>query len=156
MNRRSFLPVHPKWVKNAVQPIAVRNVIEYLTAALEKEPLGIVEIGADRLPFRGMMEIFAEVRGLKRIIIPVPVLTPLLSGLWVGLITPIPNSLAVPLVKGIINPVLADTGKAFEHFPDIKPLPYHDRRQPRAGEDRTESDRNALDEFARQEARIMR
>jgi len=125
LTERIPVMVVPKWVKNPVQPIAVRNVIEYLTAALKKEPLGIVEIGADRLPFRGMMEIFAEVRGLKRIIIPVPVLTPLLSGLWVGLITPIPNSLAVPLVKGIINPVLADTGKAFENFPEIKPMPYH-------------------------------
>lgn len=126
LTERIPIMVTPRWVKNPVQPIAVRNVVEYLTAALEKEPLGIVDIGADSLPFRGMMEIFAEVRGLKRIIIPVPVLTPLLSGLWVGLITPIPNSLAVPLVKGIINPVLANTGKAFEVFPEIKPMPYRD------------------------------
>ncbi len=126
LTERIPIMVVPKWVKNPVQPIAVRNVIEYLTAALEKEPLGIVEIGADRLPFRGMMETFASVRGLKRIIVPVPVLTPLLSGLWVGLITPIPNSLAVPLVKGIINPVLADTGKAFANFPEIKPLTYQE------------------------------
>lgn len=126
LTERIPIMVVPRWVKNEVQPIAVRNVIEYLIAALECEPLGIVDIGADVLPFRGMMETFAEVRGLKRIIIPVPVLTPLLSGLWVGLITPIPNSLAVPLVKGIINPVLADTTKAEKYFPEIEPMNYRE------------------------------
>lgn len=124
LTERIPIMIVPRWVKNEVQPVAVRNVIEYLIAALDREPLGIVDIGGDVLPFRGMMETFAEVRGLKRIIIPVPVLTPLLSGLWVGLITPIPNSLAVPLVKGIINPVLADKTKAEKYFPDIKPMNY--------------------------------
>lgn len=126
LTERIPVMIVPRWVKNEVQPIAVRNVIEYLIAALDEEPLGVVNIGADRLPFRGMMEIFADVRGLKRVIVPVPVLTPLLSGLWVGLVTPIPNSLAVPLVKGIINPVLADTAKAEKYFPQIKPMPYRE------------------------------
>ena len=126
LTERLPVMIVPKWVKNEVQPIAVRNVIEYLVAALDKPPLGVVDIGADVLAFRGMMEIFAEVRGLKRVLIPVPVLTPLLSGLWVGLITPIPNSLAVPLVKGIINPVLADTTKAEANFPEIEPLEYRE------------------------------
>lgn len=124
LTERIPVMIVPRWVKNEVQPIAVRNVISYLTAALDHEPLGVVDIGADVLPFRGMMETFAEVRGLKRIIVPVPVLTPLLSGLWVGLVTPIPNSLAVPLVKGIINPVLADTAKAEKYFPEIEPMNY--------------------------------
>lgn len=126
LTERIPIMIVPRWVKNEVQPVAVRNVIEYLIAALEREPLGIIDIGADVLPFRGMMETFAEVRGLKRIIISVPVLTPLLSGLWVGLITPIPNSLAVPLVKGIINPVLADTSKAEKYFPKIEPMNYRE------------------------------
>lgn len=126
LTERLPVMIVPRWVKNEVQPVAVRNVIEYLVAALEREPLGVVDIGADVLPFRGMMETFAEVRGLKRILIPVPVLTPLLSGLWVGLITPIPNSLAVPLVKGIINPVLADTTKAEKYFPEIELMNYHE------------------------------
>ena len=124
LTERLPIMITPKWVKNPVQPIAVRNVLEYLVEAVEREPLGIVDIGANVLPFRQMMQIFAEVRGLKRIIIPVPVLTPTLSGLWVGLITPIPNSLAVPLVKGIIKPVVADLKKAKEHFSDIKPIDY--------------------------------
>jgi uncharacterized protein YbjT (DUF2867 family) len=126
LTERLPVMVVPKWTSNDVQPIAVRDVIQYLAAALDKEPLGVVEIGADVLSFRGMMETFAEIRGLKRVIIPVPVLTPLLSGLWVGLITPIPNSLAVPLVKGIINPVLADTSKAEQFFPEIRPIAYRE------------------------------
>lgn len=126
LTERLPIMVVPRWVKNEVQPIAVRNVIEYLVAALDKHPLGIVEIGSDIQSFRGMMETFAEVRGLKRIIIPVPVLTPLLSGLWVGLVTPVPNSLAVPLVQGIIHPVLADTTVAEQTFPEIQPMTYRD------------------------------
>jgi uncharacterized protein YbjT (DUF2867 family) len=126
LTERLPIMVVPRWVKNEVQPIAVRNVIEYLVVALDVKPLGIVDIGADVLPFRGMMETFAQIRGLQRIIIPVPVLTPLLSGLWVGLITPVPNSLAVPLVKGIINPVLADTAKAKTYFPDVRPMDYRE------------------------------
>lgn len=126
LTERLPVMIVPRWVKNEVQPVAVRNVVEYLVAAIERPPLGVVEIGADVLSFRGMMEIFAQVRKLRRTIITVPVLTPWLSGLWVGLITPIPNSLAVPLVKGIINPVLADTTKATEHFPEIYPMIYEE------------------------------
>lgn len=126
LTERLPVMITPRWIKNEVQPIAIRDVMSYLIGALEREPLGIVDIGADVVPFRKMMEIFAEVRGLKRLIIPVPVLSPTLSGLWVGLITPIPNSLAVPLIKGIINPVLADTSKAEKYFPEIKPITYRE------------------------------
>lgn len=126
LTERLPIMVVPRWVSNEVQPIAVRNVIEYLIAALDVKPLGVVDIGADVLSFRGMMETFAEIRGLRRLIIPVPVLTPLLSGLWVGLITPVPNSLAVPLVKGIINPVLADRTKAEMYFPKLMPMEYRE------------------------------
>lgn len=126
LTERLPIMVTPKWVKNPVQPIAVRNVLEYLTDAIEKKPLGIVDIGADVLPFVQMMHQFAKVRGLKRIIVPIPILSPLLSGMWVGLITPIPNTLAIPLIKGIINPVTADTTKANKYFPHIKPILYVD------------------------------
>ncbi|MEP7212340.1 MAG: SDR family oxidoreductase [Acidobacteriota bacterium] len=126
LTERLPIMIVPRWVRNNVQSIAVRNVIQYLIAALDKEPLGVVEIGSDVLSFRGMMESFAEVRGLKRWIIPVPVLTPLLSGLWVGLITPVPNALAVPLVEGILDPVTADTSKAKKHFPRIEPMNYRE------------------------------
>ncbi len=124
LTERLPVMVTPRWVKNPVQPIAVKNVLDYLVSAIEKPELGIVDIGADVIPFLDMMTQFAEVRGLKRFILPVPVLSPLVSGLWVGLITPIPNSLAIPLVKGIINPVTADTEKAEKYFPEINLISY--------------------------------
>lgn len=124
LTERLPVMIVPRWVSNNVQPIGVRDVIDYLVSALEMPPLGIVEIGADILSFRDMMRRFADLRRLRRLIVPVPVLTPLLSGLWVGLITPVPNSLAVPLVAGILRPVVGDTGKASKHFPGISPISY--------------------------------
>ena len=116
--------VAPRWILNAVQPVAVRDVLAYLEAALTREPLGVVEIGADRLSFREMMLEYARVRGLRRVVVPVPVLAPGLAARWVGLVTPIPNTLAVPLVKGVVTPVVADTERAHALFPEVRPIPY--------------------------------
>src|SRR5688500_17669073 len=101
--------VAPRWIDNEVQPIAIDDVLRYLVGAVDRDETGIVEIGADRLTFRQMMQTYASIRGLRRFIVPVPVLAPRVAGLWVGLVTPIPNSLAVPLIEGIVEPVLADT-----------------------------------------------
>lgn len=117
--------VAPRWVKNEVQPIAVRDVLSYLLAAREHEPCGIVEIGgADRLSFRDMLSGYAAVRGLRRTIIPIPVMAPSIAALWIDKITPIPRRLAAPLVEGIAHPVIADTEKARRLFPDIRPMTY--------------------------------
>jgi hypothetical protein len=118
--------IAPRWILNEVQPIAVRDILAYLSLALEREPAGIYNVGAHPLTFKGMMQEFARVRGLRRLIVPVPVLAPRLAALWVGLVTPIPNRLAVPLVEGVVHPVVADTTRALTDFPDIKPLTYRD------------------------------
>jgi uncharacterized protein YbjT (DUF2867 family) len=118
--------VAPRWIENLVQPVAIRDVLSYLVAAAEDGGTGVVEIGADRLRFRDMMLTYASVRGLRRRIIAVPVLAPRVAGLWVGLVTPIPNRLAVPLIEGIVEPVVADTQRARELFPQIAPLSYRD------------------------------
>lgn len=86
--------------------------------------MGILEVGADPVTFKAMMEEYAAVRGLPRVIVPLPVLAPRLAALWVGLVTPIPNCLAVPLVEGVVHPVVADSGRARRLFPDITPVPY--------------------------------
>jgi hypothetical protein len=109
-----------------VQPIAIDDVLRYLVAALDLKETGIIEIGADRLTFRQMMQTYARIRGLRRFIVPVPVLAPRVAGLWVGLVTPIPNSLAVPLIEGIVEPVLADTSRARALMPEIVPMPYRE------------------------------
>lgn len=116
--------IAPRWIMNMVQPVAVRDVLHYLLLALERAPGGVVEIGADRLPFVEMMRVYAAVRGLRRAIIPVPVLAPRLASLWVGLVTPIPNRLATPLVMGVVHPVVADTGRARALFPEVEPISY--------------------------------
>ena len=119
--------VAPRWILNDVQPISIRDTLSYLVAALGREDaLGVVDIGSDVLSFKEMMERYAEARGLPRLIIPVPVLAPHLAALWVGLVTPIPNRLAVPLVEGVVQPVVGDTERARSLFPDIEPLPYAD------------------------------
>ena len=115
----------PKWITNTVQPIAVRDVLTYLIRAREHGPAGIVEIGgADVLSFRDMLHGYAAVRGLRRTIIAVPVMSPKLAALWIDKITPIPAQLATPLVEGIAHPVLAATAKARALFPDIRPMAY--------------------------------
>jgi uncharacterized protein YbjT (DUF2867 family) len=116
--------IAPRWILNEVQPIAVRDIMAYLLAALEREPAGVVDVGTTPLTFRQMMLEYGAARGLGRVIVPVPVLAPKLAALWVGLVTPIPNTLAVPLVQGIVKPVVAPTDRARALFPDIEPVPY--------------------------------
>ncbi len=119
--------VAPRWITNPVQPIAVRDVLAYLVAALgRQDALGVLNVGTDPLTFKKMMLGYAQVRGLPRLIVPLPVLAPGLAALWVGLVTPIPNCLAVPLVRGMVSPVVGDTGRARALFPHIRPMPYRD------------------------------
>ena len=129
LTERLPMMVAPRWILNPVQPVAIRDVLDYLVAALEQGEEGVYSIGSDPLPFREMMLEFARVRGLRRLIVPVPVLTPRLSALWVGLVTPIPNSLAVPLIEGVVHPVVADTSAARRDFPDVEPMPYREAVQ---------------------------
>jgi len=124
LTERLPLMITPRWVKNEVQPIAIEDVLAYLLLGLERGVSGIVEIGGERLTFRRMMEAYAAVRGLKRTIIPVPVLAPALAARWVGLITPIPNRLAVPLVQGVVSPIIGDTTRARALFPEVRPMDY--------------------------------
>jgi uncharacterized protein YbjT (DUF2867 family) len=102
--------ITPRWVKNPVQPIAIRNVLNYLQGCLENTGTtgGTFDIGGpDVLTYRRLLEIYAEEAGLaKRWIIPVPVLTPRLSSLWIHLITPVPSYIARPLTEGLQNPVV--------------------------------------------------
>jgi uncharacterized protein YbjT (DUF2867 family) len=103
--------ITPKWVRSRVQPIAIRDVIRYLVGCLDLPPdvnrsfdIG----GPDVLSYADMMQRYAAVAGLsKRLIVPVPVLTPSLSSHWVGLVTPVPNSIARPLVESLRNEVVA-------------------------------------------------
>ena len=112
----------PKWVKNRIQPIAVRDVLRYLTgcAGLKATDAGIYEIaGPEVFTYAEMMQAYAKVAGLrKRIIIPLPVLTPKLSSGWVGLVTPVPITLARRLVDSLKNEVVATDSRIRKLVPD--------------------------------------
>jgi uncharacterized protein YbjT (DUF2867 family) len=103
--------ITPRWATNRTQPIAIRDVLHYLASAsrLEAPTDAIVDIaGPETLTYVEMMHRSAAVAGLhRRIIVPVPLLTPTLSSLWVGLVTPVPSSIARPLVGSLINEVVA-------------------------------------------------
>jgi uncharacterized protein YbjT (DUF2867 family) len=118
ITHRLPIMVTPKWVTNRIQPIAIRDVLYYLTRAAElpESVGGIFDIGGPEvLTYEKLMKNFAEISGLrKRTIIKVPVLTPRLSSLWIGLVTPVPTSLAKPLVGSLINEVVVDPNKSID------------------------------------------
>lgn len=108
----------PKWVLNRTQPIAIRDVLWYLVNSAEiKEPVsGIFDIGGPEiLTYEEMMQTFAKISGLRRRwIVKIPVLTPALSSLWIGLVTPVPTSIAKPLVNSLISEVVADPKRSID------------------------------------------
>jgi uncharacterized protein YbjT (DUF2867 family) len=113
--------ITPKWVSTECQPIAVDNVLQYLVDCLRvKETAGLtLDIGGpDVLSYREIMRIMAEERGLKaRFVIPVPVLTPKLSSLWIHLVTPLSQEIARPLAEGLRNRVVCRNDEALRLMP---------------------------------------
>lgn len=115
----------PRWVtRTKCQPIGIADVLHYLVAVIEQpEAAGrILEIGGpDVLTYREMMDRYAAIAGLRRrLIIPVPLLTPRLSSHWVNLVTPLPYGLARPLVDSLINDVVVHPER------DIRRLVAHE------------------------------
>jgi len=114
--------VTPKWLRTRVQPIAVRDVLYYLTNAAElpTEVSRAFDIGGpETFTYTEMSARYAAISGLrKRIAVPVPVLTPRLSSHWVNLITPLPRSLASSLMDSLENDVVCTEHDIAEHIPD--------------------------------------
>ncbi|MFF0410545.1 SDR family oxidoreductase [Kitasatospora sp. NPDC004745] len=114
--------VTPRWVSTRIQPIAVRDVLHYLAGAAHLPP-GInrsFDIGGpDVLTYEQMMQRYARTAGLhRRLIVPVPVLTPYLSSHWIGLVTPVPNSIARPLVESLRHEVVCGEHDIARWVPD--------------------------------------
>jgi uncharacterized protein YbjT (DUF2867 family) len=110
----------PRWVRTRCQPIAIRSVLEVLTGVLDDEPVDrLLEVGGPEiLSYEEMMQIYAEEAGLRRrLIIPVPVLSPGLSSRWIGLVTPLPVGVARPLVDSLKNEVIVTDDTAMRLFP---------------------------------------
>lgn len=113
--------VTPRWVSTECQPIAVRNVLHYLVASLRQpETAGrTLDIGGPEvMSYREIMQTMAEALGLpRRVILPVPVLTPRLSSLWIHLVTPISHRIARPLAEGLRNRVVCRNDDANRLMP---------------------------------------
>ena len=113
--------ITPRWVRSESQPIAVRDVLHYLIASLETpETVGrTFDIGGpDVMTYEDIMRQMAEALGLrKRIILPVPVLTPRLSSLWIHLVTPLHATIARPLAEGLRNRTVCRNDEAVRMMP---------------------------------------
>ena len=117
--------ITPRWVRNRTQPIGIANVLDYLVACVD-DPRVLGQTfdigGPDIVSYGGMMQTYARVAGLKRrIMIPVPFLTPGLSSHWIHFVTPVTAELAKPLVRGLRNETLVDPEKDLHRlFPDLE------------------------------------
>jgi Protein of unknown function (DUF2867) len=122
--------ITPRWVGTRCQPIGIQDVLDYLVAAIDHpEVTGVVEVGCpDVLSYGEMMMTYARLRGLRRLMIPVPVLTPRLSSYWVGLVSPVPAGVARPLIEGLRNEVVVRDPDPAQVF-GLTPRPYAEALQ---------------------------
>ena len=122
LTERLPVMVCPRWVATRIQPIAVRDVLRYLVgcATLPADVHRAFDIGGpDVLRYIDMMQRYAAVAGLpRRLIVPVPLLTPRLSALWVNVVTPVPAKIAKPLVASLVNEVVCSEHDIADHVPD--------------------------------------
>ncbi|GLZ81470.1 NAD(P)-dependent oxidoreductase [Actinorhabdospora filicis] len=123
LTERLPVMVTPRWVRNRVQPIAVRDVLHYLVAATDAFPPDVDRAfdigGPDVLAYADMIAGYARVAGLRgRVLLPVGVLSPGLSAHWVGLVTPVPNAIARPLVAGLVHEAVCREHDIARYVPD--------------------------------------
>ncbi len=120
--------ITPRWVQTPCQPISIHNVLDYLQGALDSpETIGeTLDIGGpDVLTYRDLIHMYSKEAGLrKRMILPVPVLTPWLSAKWIHLVTPVPASIAQPLAEGLSIPVICKDKRILS----MVPVDLHDSR----------------------------
>jgi len=127
LTERLPVMICPRWVFTNIQPIAIDDVLQYMVSALNVPESAncVLEVGgADVLTYGDMMLGYAKVRGLRRTLIPVPVLTPRLSAHWVHWMTPVHAKIVYPLIEGLRNEVVVRDHTAQELFPDVHPVDY--------------------------------
>lgn len=122
--RKLPVMICPRWVTVEAQPIAIEDVLAYLTSALEysEQNSQIFEIGGpDQVSYGDLMREYAKQRGLWRLMIPVPFLSARLSSLWLGLVTPVYATIGRKLVESMKNPTVVNDGSALTAFP-VQPM----------------------------------
>lgn len=118
--------IAPRWVSTPTQPIALADTVRYLAGVAGRdEAFGeTYDVGGPEvMTYREMIERIARLRGKRRLIVEVPVLTPFLSSLWLHLVTPVGASVARPLVEGLRNPTVARDERIRELVP-IRLTPF--------------------------------
>jgi uncharacterized protein YbjT (DUF2867 family) len=118
----------PSWVQVRAQPIAIEDLIAYLVEALllEGDESRVFEIGgADQVSYADIMREYARQRGLRRVFLSVPVLTPRLSSLWLGLTTPVYARVGRKLIEGVRNPTVVSSDDAMSEF-SVRPMNLSD------------------------------
>ncbi len=111
--------ITPRWVRTRTQPIAIEDVVEYLVSAADVDlpESAVVGIGGrDQVSYRDLMQEYARLRGLRRLMIPVPWLSPRLSSLWLGLVTPVYSRVGRELVEGLRNETVVRDDRAARMF----------------------------------------
>jgi len=127
LTEREPVLICPAWFFSEAQPIAIRDVLSYLIAALDSpESVGrVIEIGgASRLTYADMLLGYAKERGLKRVLIRTPVHAPRLSAYWVHMVTPIHWRVVLPLIEGLRARLIVRDDAARRLFPHIQPLDF--------------------------------
>ncbi|MFD8307629.1 SDR family oxidoreductase [Streptomyces sp. NPDC059690] len=122
LTERLPVMITPSWVRTRIQPVAVRDVLRYLvgSARMPADVSRAFDIGGpDVLTYKDMMLRYAAIAGLpRRVILPVPVLTPGLSSHWVGLVTPVPAPIARPLTESLRHEVVCHEHDIARYVPD--------------------------------------
>jgi uncharacterized protein YbjT (DUF2867 family) len=140
LTERLPVMVCPRWLSTPTQPIAVADVISYLVAAkdLPKSTSRVYEIGGtDVVQYSDLIREYARQKRLRRILIPVPVLTPWLSGLWLAVVTPSSFEVGRHLIEGLKNPTIVRDRRALDDF-SIRPVGVSEAiRRAIAGDDGT-------------------
>ncbi len=124
LTNRLPIMICPRWLATPTQPIAVDDMVAYLLAALDLPPAEsrVFEVGGrDVLTYGDVIRETARQRGMRRLLISVPLLTPYLSSLWLGLVTPATAAVGRHLIEGLRNPTIVQDSAALEAFP-IRPL----------------------------------
>ncbi|MEX0892993.1 MAG: SDR family oxidoreductase, partial [Gemmatimonadota bacterium] len=112
-------------IDRLTQPIAIEDVLAYLVAAVDVPVEGsqVVEIGGpDQVSYRGLMDEYARQRGLRRLVVPIPLLTPRLSSLWLGLVTPLYARVGRKLIDSVRYDTVVESDRARGVFPGINPM----------------------------------
>jgi uncharacterized protein YbjT (DUF2867 family) len=128
LTERLPIMITPRWVETRAQPIAIEDMIAYLLAALDLDAQGseIFDVGgADVATYGDLMREYARQRGLRRLLIRVPVLTPRLSSLWLGLVTPLYARVGRKLIESLPHETVVRNPRALERFP-IQPRGYRE------------------------------